>query len=65
MRAYNILATHPSVFCILKPLKNYETGYYLHLMKTPRNTSGVWQLPNIYLVICVYFITQYCLHLWQ
>lgn len=65
MRVYNMLATYPSIFCILKPLKNYETDYNLHLMKTPRNRSGVWQLPNIYLVICIYFITQYRLHLWQ
>lgn len=41
MRAYNISATLPSIFCILKPLKNYDTGYYLHLLKTPRN---VWYL---------------------
>lgn len=65
MRAYNRSGTLPTVLCIVKPLKNYDTGYYLYLMKASKNMSGIWQLPNICLVICIYFITQYCLYPWQ
>lgn len=65
MRGYNKSGTFPSVFCILKPLKNYDIGYYLYLMKASKNMSGIWQLPNICLVICIYFIIQYCLYPWQ
>lgn len=42
--------------------KLWYSGYCLHLMKAPRN---MWLLPNIFLVISICFITQYCLHPWQ
>lgn len=50
MRAYNLSATLPSVFWILKPLKNYDTGYSLDLMKTPKYMSiAQYMFGNVHL----------------